>query len=102
MTQFLLDTHAFVWHALNDPQLPNHVRMAIDDPENDVSVSIASLWEIGIKSSIGKWPLAINVLGLESLAEAQSIHIAPISVDAIHQTASLDWFNKDPFDRLIA
>jgi PIN domain nuclease of toxin-antitoxin system len=99
---YLLDTHAFVWHALNDAKLPDPVRATIDDPANDVAVSIASLWEIGIKSSIGKWPLPVTVVGLQSLAQGQSIEIVPITIDAIHQTSSMDWFNKDPFDRIIA
>ena len=100
--KLLLDTRAYVWHALNDPRLPGAVRTEIDDPANDVAASIASFWEIGIKTSIGKWPMPINVRGLQKLAEEQSIDIVPISMEAIHYMASMDWFNKDPFDRLIA
>lgn len=99
---YLLDTHAFVWHALNDSQLPLSVKAEIDDPANDVAISIVSLWEVGIKSSIGKWQLPVNVPRLQSLAEAQSIEVLPITVGAIHQTTVMAWFNKDPFDRLIA
>ena len=100
--RYFLDTHAYLWHALNDPKLPANVKKELDDPVNDVAISIASLWEIGIKTSLGKLPIPLNVLGLHELAEAQSIEIVHISPEAIHHTAMMDWFNRDPFDRLIA
>jgi len=100
--KYILDAHAYLWHALNDPKLPSQVRAAVDDPVNEVAVSIASVWEIGIKISIGKLVLPVNIMGLYALAQSQSIEIIPISPEAVHHTSTLDWFNKDPFDRLIA
>jgi PIN domain nuclease of toxin-antitoxin system len=98
----LLDTHAFIWFASDDPRLPASIRSQIIDPDVDTAVSIASIWEIGIKVSAGRWAHTRNVLGMRELALAQNIEILPITVEAIHHTADMDWFNKDPFDRIIA
>ena len=97
----LLDTHTLIWFLTDSPELPNSLREEIADADNDIAVSIVSLWEIGIKSSIGKLPMTQNVLGLEALCDQQNINILPISVEAIYQSTLLEWHHKDPFDRLI-
>ena len=98
----LLDTHTLLWFVNDAPQMPSDVRDAIVDPGNAVSVSIASFWEIGIKSSLGKLPLSGSILSLEAIAQAQDIGILPITVSAIHQMMQFPLHHKDPFDRLIA
>ena len=65
-------------------------------------VSIVSFWEIGIKIAAKRWPYRMDVLALEQAAERESMSILPISIAAIHYSTTMDWFNKDPFDRLIA
>ena len=45
----LLDTHAFLWFVLNDPQLSATALRLLSDPANDVLVSPASYWEIAVK-----------------------------------------------------
>jgi PIN domain nuclease of toxin-antitoxin system len=53
----LLDTHAFLWFVLNDPQLSPLALATIEDPANDVLISPASFWEIAIKVSLKKLDL---------------------------------------------
>ena len=53
----LLDTHALLWFISNDPNLSDHARDLIENGQNDLYVSTASLWEIAIKISIGKMTL---------------------------------------------
>jgi PIN domain nuclease of toxin-antitoxin system len=53
----LLDTHAFLWFILDDPQLSAAARALIEDPANHVEVSPASYWEIAIKIGKGKYSL---------------------------------------------
>ena len=100
--KLLLDSHTLIWAALNDPQLPASVGALITDPYVETLVSIASFWEIGIKVAAGRWPYKIDVQALQQAAEHESIEIIPISIEAIQYTTTMDWFNKDPFDRLIA
>jgi PIN domain nuclease of toxin-antitoxin system len=52
--RLLLDTHALLWFALNDPQLSRAANAAITDPANRCWVSPASYWEIAMKISTGK------------------------------------------------
>ena len=55
--RLLLDTHALLWYWTDDEQLSVAAREAIQNPANDVSASIASLWEVAIKVSAGKYTL---------------------------------------------
>src|SRR5260370_16610710 len=55
--RLLLDTHIFLWYISADPQLPVAFRDAIRDPANEVSLSVASVWEAVIKYALGKLPL---------------------------------------------
>lgn len=60
------------------------------------------VWEIGIKSSIGKLPLTNSLLGLEAIARSQSIKILPITVQEINLIQQFSHHHKDLFDRIIA
>jgi PIN domain nuclease of toxin-antitoxin system len=60
--RLLLDTHVLVWWLTDAPELPNHMRDLIKSGENDVSVSVASVWEIAIKVRAGKWPEAAGLV----------------------------------------
>jgi PIN domain nuclease of toxin-antitoxin system len=53
----LLDTHSFIWFLNGDEQLPDSLKSSIADTTNKCFLSIASLWEIAIKSSLGKLEL---------------------------------------------
>ena len=55
--RLLLDTHVFLWYISADPQLPVPFGDAIRDPANEVSLSVASVWEAVIKYALGKLPL---------------------------------------------
>lgn len=56
--RFLIDTHVFLWFIGGDTRLSKKVRQAIEDEENEVLLSVASVWEIAIKTSVGKLTLA--------------------------------------------
>ncbi len=55
--KLLLDTHIFLWFISADLRLPILFRDAITEPNNTIFLSVASLWEIIIKSNLGKLPL---------------------------------------------
>lgn len=55
--KLLLDTHIFLWFISADSRLPLLFRDAIREPNNAIFLSVASLWEIVIKSNLGKLPL---------------------------------------------
>ena len=102
MINALMDTHTLVWLTWAMPELPPNAKHALEDEQTVVQVSIASFWELGIKSSLGKWDLPGDVLALQTLVEAQGIEIVPITVTAIHLMTRMEHHHKDPFDRIIA
>jgi PIN domain nuclease of toxin-antitoxin system len=100
--RYLLDTHAFLWFVAGDPILGKDAERAIGDASSDIFVSIATLWEIAIKVSIGKLvlnePLAVY---LPREITRNNFQILPISIDHTVTVATLPFHHRDPFDRLL-
>jgi len=98
----LLDTNAFLWFITDSEKLGVHARNCIVDCENDLFLSIASLWEIAIKNSIGKLELLLpfDQLIPEQL-EINSINILPIKIIQLSRVIKLPFHHRDPFDRMI-
>lgn len=98
----LLDTHAFLWFITDNPQLSQPALDLLQDPGNDVVVSIASLWEIAIKSNLGKLQLAkpFDELFPQQIV-VNNFGILPIMVQHLTILVGLEHFHRDPFDRLI-
>ncbi len=97
----LLDTHMLLWALDPDPKLPAKARVIMEDPKKIVLVSIASLWEITIKSSLGRLQLGIIIDELwEKTADFVSA-IIPITQEHLTTLHALPLHHRDPFDRLI-
>jgi PIN domain nuclease of toxin-antitoxin system len=100
----LLDTHSLIWFALDDPRLSEKARAWIEDTENKVAISMATLWEIAIKVSIGKLPLnrPFEDFVAECL-EDQLFSLLPIETSHTIFLASMPFppGHKDPFDRML-
>jgi PIN domain nuclease of toxin-antitoxin system len=98
----LLDTHAALWYALEDPQLSAAARHAIEDEPSSVFVSPASYWEIAIKISLGKYQLAspFDVFWKRAVDE-EGLTILPIEIRHASQVAILPYIHRDPFDRML-
>jgi PIN domain nuclease of toxin-antitoxin system len=99
----LLDAHTFLWFTAGNSSLSQIARSAIEDENNDVYLSVASLWEIAIKISIGKFELSepFETLIPQQLAENE-IELLSISVAHTAMVSSMPFHHRDPFDRLIA
>lgn len=101
----LIDTQVLLWTIQGNSEfLPQSIQELLIDPQNDVYVSIASYWEIGIKQkkSPADMPWKSSVQALEHLALDQEIITLAITTDAVEHTKSLTMDHKDPFDRIIA
>jgi len=97
----LIDTHALIWFITEDDQLPIKVKELIEDATNTCFVSIASLWEIGIKYSLGKLDLKADLKKIFELIEQSGLTLLPITTTHILTNTALDFHHRDPFDRLI-
>ena len=98
----LLDTQALLWFLLDDSRLSDKARAAIVELERQMVVSPASLWEIAIKVSLGKYelPEPFELFWNEQL-QVNRLTLLPISVGHTARVAGLPFHHRDPFDRLI-
>jgi PIN domain nuclease of toxin-antitoxin system len=101
----ILDTHVWLW-LLHDPsQLSNAARaqIEIEEAQNGILVSAISVWEIAVKSSLGKLALPLPIDDWYALAKSHSgIVIEALNPeDAIASTQLPGDFHKDPADRII-
>ena len=100
--RLLLDTHALLWILAESAKLSPAAARAYRDPANDIFVSAASLWEIGIKISLGKlslqegWPAIVS-----KELEANGVRWLAIGLEHCAGVATLPFHHRDPFDRLL-
>ena len=97
--RLLLDTHALLWWLDDDSRLGTDFLATIAAPENDVLVSMASLWEIAIKVRIGKLVADVDAI----VAEIALNRFRPLGIEPSHLRALLDLptHHRDPFDHLL-
>lgn len=104
MSNYLIDTHAFIWMLNGDQQLIGSDALAVIlDPDSILLLSQASIWEIAIKISTGKLRFAVSLHTLiETQTSALGIAVLPISTNDLYALESLPLHHRDPFDRLLA
>jgi PIN domain nuclease of toxin-antitoxin system len=97
----LLDTHTYIWLSGNKPELSEKAKSLIENPNNNTFISVASLWEMSIKISLGK--LIIDKPFPNTLSDLvnNGIEVLSISFDHILKCGDLPFHHRDPFDRLI-
>jgi PIN domain nuclease of toxin-antitoxin system len=100
--QYLLDTNVLLWYIQGDKRLPQSIQSFISNPENDILISAASIWEISIKYSLKQIELFPD---LESYMEKYILNglykIINIGSEHAMYVSKLPFHHRDPFDRLI-
>jgi PIN domain nuclease of toxin-antitoxin system len=99
--RLLIDTHILIWFLEGNKLLSKPRRQIVVNPQNDVFVSIASLWEAAIKISIGKLTLANPLAEVIKQITIENIEILPIAPEHTLQVSALRFHHRDPFDRII-
>jgi PIN domain nuclease of toxin-antitoxin system len=100
--RILLDTHVFLWLISGDTRLPLPVRERIRDPDNEVYLSVASVWEAVIKYQLGRLPLPEPPQTyLPRQRERHQIASLAIDEASVTQLAELPPLHRDPFDRIL-
>lgn len=101
--RLLLDTQAFLWMVRAAPELSATAKRFVLDPDNDLFLSIASVWEMAIKSSIGKLKLAEPLeVFLPAELQTNAIQLLELSFRHVCRVARLPFHHRDPFDRILA
>jgi PIN domain nuclease of toxin-antitoxin system len=100
--KLLLDTHIFIWWADEPEKLSPVALSALEDEKNSLILSVASVWEIQIKSQLGKLTLSQPLKEvIESQQAINDLQVLPIELTHALALDSLPLHHKDPFDRLL-
>jgi PIN domain nuclease of toxin-antitoxin system len=99
--KFLLDTHVLLWAAGQPDRLPAAARVLLADPKNELVFSSASLWEIAIKSGLGRDDFRVDARLLRRGLLDNGYRELPITSEHAVAIDSLPPIHKDPFDRIL-
>jgi PIN domain nuclease of toxin-antitoxin system len=94
----LLDTQVLIWSLAGDRRLKSAARRAIEDDSNRVWVSAASVWEIEIKTALGKLQVPDDLLTQMNAIKFDEL---PIRIEHTLNLRRLPALHRDPFDRIL-
>jgi PIN domain nuclease of toxin-antitoxin system len=100
--RLLSDTHTFIWSFSNTKKLSLLAARELQNPANEIFVSVASIWEMQIKIKLGK--MIFNDTLENIIVEQQRINqiqILPVQLSHALYLENLPPYHKDPFDRLL-
>ena len=100
--KLLLDTHTFLWWDASPEKLSQVAHDVLADPKNALTLSVVSVWEMQIKSQLGKLTLRTQ---LDTVVREQrkrnGVTLLPLRLNHIYALKNLPQHHKDPFDRLL-
>lgn len=97
MIKFLLDTSVFIWSTEDNKLLGSDIAKILKDPENQIYLSVASLWEMIIKKEAGKLKLPRS---WKSDLKSSDFLLLPIALNHVYELKKLPQYHN-PFDRII-
>lgn len=99
--KLLLDTHLLLWASGVPDRLPNEARSLLENPDNILFFSAVSLWEIVIKTSLGRADFCVDARVLRRELIDNDYQELTITSEHVVAVGSLPLHHKDPFDRLL-
>ena len=96
--KYLVDTHIFIWWMKQDKRIKKEIKSILQDPQNYIYLSIATVWEIVVKKKIGK--LKVPHDWKVTLKESNFL-LLPISLEHVYKLENLPLHHRDPFDRML-
>jgi PIN domain nuclease of toxin-antitoxin system len=99
--KLILDTHLLLWAAGDPKRLPKAARVLIEDIENELLFSAASLWEIAIKRSLGRQDFQVDARLMRRGLLDNGYSELPITSEHAVNVDHLPPTHKDPFDRVL-
>ena len=97
----LLDTCCVLWYLNGNDEMPQSTRETILNYENTFYISIATIWEVAIKMSIGKLMFDGGVDGFIEVIEDEGFLLLDITTNHIKAVKDLPFIHRDPFDRML-
>lgn len=102
--KLLLDTHTFLWLVVGSPSLSLPAQVALADPANALFLSVASVWELAIKTSRANPQLKLTDPLAEYIAKwtaAYQLNVLPVELPHALNVVRLPDHHRDPFDRVL-
>ena len=99
--KLLLDTHVLLWAAYAPERLSNKAQQLLSDPARNLYFSVASLWEVAIKSALGRADFQVDVAELRTGLVANGYNEVAIESGHVLRVPTLPPIHADPFDRIL-
>jgi PIN domain nuclease of toxin-antitoxin system len=97
----LLDTHVALWAITDSPKLSQLARDLISSPKTTVWISVASIWEIAIKHSLGRGDMPISSQDAMHYFKKSGYRFLPVDAEHAIAVEGLPAHHQDPFDRIL-
>jgi PIN domain nuclease of toxin-antitoxin system len=100
--KILLDSHTLIWLYTGNEKLSKDARKAIEDPQNEIFISLASIWEMSIKIRLGKMFIGDVPLN-QFVADVVENGIQILDIGLLHilKIQEMEFHHRDPFDRIL-
>jgi PIN domain nuclease of toxin-antitoxin system len=100
--RYLLDTHILLWALESPEKLPVSIRRIVEDPASGLLLSIATPWELAIKTNTGKLDAGKILQQFDQLTSSGGYGLIETRVSHVIRAGRLPLHHRDPFDRLLA
>lgn len=97
----LFDTHVLVWALIQPDKMPAACERVLNDSSNEFLFSSVNVWEIAIKSALGRPDFDLNPMDVLRAARATPLVEIPVKSSAAVRVAALPHHHRDPFDRIL-
>ena len=97
----LLDTHVLIWALAEPGKLSETGRLAIEEPQNEIIFSAASIWEIALKKRLGRVDFAFPPHQIAKAAKESGFFELPVFANAAALVEQLPLHHRDPLDHLL-
>jgi len=99
--KLLLDTHVLLWAAADSDRLSGATRTVLLDAANELWFSVASIWEISIKTALGRVDFQVDAMAFRSGLVANGYRELAIGGPHCGPMTNLPNLHSDPFDRML-
>lgn len=99
--RLLLDTHAFLWFVAGDRRLGARARRALERDDAKPMLSVASVWEMAIKASLGRLELPEPLERYLASKLSTNLQLLPLELGHVLAVERLPFHHQDPFDRVL-
>ena len=98
---YLLDSHTFFWAARAPEKLSRKARRICEQSRAPLLISVASIWELAIKSSLGQLSIQNFDTALPEWMRLLNVRVLPLEAAHAYAVYALPMLHRDPFDRML-